>query len=170
MQFHPMRISWQLPGKSNWFSDRDFGELIFQQGLAHAGVIFFRLPGAPLQTKIEQLKGARFGPHPHWIAEPASLLELSSVSPHIHSPMISHYPGKVTTLYFAESDPTLPARLLLKKRKGINQPENEASIFPSPKTPPSINFNNSLSTSENHRFLRARPYSAKREWNGGESS
>ena len=36
-------------------SDRDFGELIFQQGLAHAGVIFFRLPGAPLQTKIEQL-------------------------------------------------------------------------------------------------------------------
>ena len=36
-------------------SDRDFGELIFQQGLTHAGVIFFRLPGAPLQTKIEQL-------------------------------------------------------------------------------------------------------------------
>jgi predicted nuclease of predicted toxin-antitoxin system len=36
-------------------SDRDFGGLIFQQGLAHAGVIFFRLPGAPLQTKIEQL-------------------------------------------------------------------------------------------------------------------
>ena len=36
-------------------SDRDFGELIFQQGLAHASVIFFRLPGASLQTKIEQL-------------------------------------------------------------------------------------------------------------------
>jgi predicted nuclease of predicted toxin-antitoxin system len=36
-------------------ADRDFGELIFQQGLAHAGVIFFRLPGAPLQTKINQL-------------------------------------------------------------------------------------------------------------------
>jgi predicted nuclease of predicted toxin-antitoxin system len=36
-------------------ADRDFGELIFQQGRAHAGVIFFRLPGAPLQTKIEQL-------------------------------------------------------------------------------------------------------------------
>jgi predicted nuclease of predicted toxin-antitoxin system len=36
-------------------TDRDFGELIFQQGLAHAGVIFFRLPGAKLQTKIEQL-------------------------------------------------------------------------------------------------------------------
>jgi predicted nuclease of predicted toxin-antitoxin system len=35
-------------------ADRDFGELIFQQGLAHAGVIFFRLPGAGLQTKIEQ--------------------------------------------------------------------------------------------------------------------
>ena len=26
-------------------ADRDFGELIFQQGLAHAGLIFFRLPG-----------------------------------------------------------------------------------------------------------------------------
>jgi predicted nuclease of predicted toxin-antitoxin system len=36
-------------------ADRDFGELIFQQGLAHSGVIFFRLPGAPLQSKIEQL-------------------------------------------------------------------------------------------------------------------
>ena len=33
----------------------NFGELIFQQGLAHAGVIFFRLPGASLQTKIEHL-------------------------------------------------------------------------------------------------------------------
>ncbi len=36
-------------------ADRDFGELIFQQGLAHAGIIFFRLPGAQLQTKIDQL-------------------------------------------------------------------------------------------------------------------
>ena len=36
-------------------ADRDFGELIFHQGLAHAGVIFFRLPGAPLQTKVEHL-------------------------------------------------------------------------------------------------------------------
>jgi len=36
-------------------ADRDFGELIFHQGLAHAGVIFFRLPGAKLQTKINQL-------------------------------------------------------------------------------------------------------------------
>ncbi len=36
-------------------ADRDFGELIFQQGRASAGVIFFRLPGATLQTKIEQL-------------------------------------------------------------------------------------------------------------------
>jgi predicted nuclease of predicted toxin-antitoxin system len=36
-------------------ADRDFGELIFHQGLAHAGVIFFRLPGAPLQTKLEHL-------------------------------------------------------------------------------------------------------------------
>src|SRR5918997_5393157 len=36
-------------------ADRDFGELIFQQGLTHAGVIFFRLPGASLPIKIEQL-------------------------------------------------------------------------------------------------------------------
>ena len=36
-------------------ADRDFGELIFQQALAHAGVMFFRLPGATLQTKIEHL-------------------------------------------------------------------------------------------------------------------
>jgi predicted nuclease of predicted toxin-antitoxin system len=36
-------------------ADRDFGELIFQQELAHAGVIFFRLPGASLQTKTEHL-------------------------------------------------------------------------------------------------------------------
>jgi predicted nuclease of predicted toxin-antitoxin system len=36
-------------------ADRDFGELIFQQGLAHAGLICFRLPGTSLQTKIEQL-------------------------------------------------------------------------------------------------------------------
>jgi predicted nuclease of predicted toxin-antitoxin system len=36
-------------------ADRDFGELIFQQGLAHAGIIYFRLPGAKLQTKIDQL-------------------------------------------------------------------------------------------------------------------
>src|SRR3954454_16594842 len=36
-------------------ADRDFGELIFHQGLTHAGIIFFRLPGAPLQIKIDQL-------------------------------------------------------------------------------------------------------------------
>jgi predicted nuclease of predicted toxin-antitoxin system len=36
-------------------ADRDFGELIFRQGAAHAGIIFFRLPGATLQTKIEKL-------------------------------------------------------------------------------------------------------------------
>ena len=36
-------------------ADRDFGELIFHQELTHAGVMFFRLPGAPLHTKIEQL-------------------------------------------------------------------------------------------------------------------
>ena len=36
-------------------ADRDFGELIFHQGVAHAGVIFFRLPGASLHAKTEQL-------------------------------------------------------------------------------------------------------------------
>lgn len=36
-------------------ADRDFGELIFQQRFTRAGVIFFRLPGATLQTKIDQL-------------------------------------------------------------------------------------------------------------------
>jgi predicted nuclease of predicted toxin-antitoxin system len=36
-------------------ADRDFGELIFHQERAHAGVIFFRLPGTSLQTKIDQL-------------------------------------------------------------------------------------------------------------------
>ena len=36
-------------------ADRDFGELIFHQALAHAGVMFFRLPGATLHTKIAQL-------------------------------------------------------------------------------------------------------------------
>jgi predicted nuclease of predicted toxin-antitoxin system len=36
-------------------ADRDFGELIYNQRLEHAGVLFFRLPGAQLQTKIEHL-------------------------------------------------------------------------------------------------------------------
>lgn len=36
-------------------ADRDFGELIFQKGLDHAGIIYFRLPGAQLQAKINQL-------------------------------------------------------------------------------------------------------------------
>jgi predicted nuclease of predicted toxin-antitoxin system len=39
-------------------ADRDFGELIFNQGLTHAGVLFFRLPGSGLQTKIEHLDKA----------------------------------------------------------------------------------------------------------------
>ena len=36
-------------------ADRDFGVLIFHQRLVHAGVIFFRLPAAQLQVKIEHL-------------------------------------------------------------------------------------------------------------------
>ena len=39
-------------------ADRDFGELIFHQSFAHAGVLFFRLPGAQPQTKIEHLDQA----------------------------------------------------------------------------------------------------------------
>jgi predicted nuclease of predicted toxin-antitoxin system len=39
-------------------ADRDFGELIFHQNLSHAGVLFFRLPGASLHTKIKQLTTA----------------------------------------------------------------------------------------------------------------
>ncbi len=36
--------------------DRDFGELIFRRGLAHAGVIFLRLGDyAELSTKIERV-------------------------------------------------------------------------------------------------------------------
>jgi predicted nuclease of predicted toxin-antitoxin system len=48
----------EIARKERWVlivADRDFGELIFHQGLAHAGLIFFRLPGAKLQTKIDQL-------------------------------------------------------------------------------------------------------------------
>jgi predicted nuclease of predicted toxin-antitoxin system len=36
-------------------ADGDFGELIFNQQLTHKSVIFFRLPGASLQTKIDHL-------------------------------------------------------------------------------------------------------------------
>jgi predicted nuclease of predicted toxin-antitoxin system len=36
-------------------ADRDFGELIFHQERAHVGVIFFRLPGSSLHTKLDQL-------------------------------------------------------------------------------------------------------------------
>jgi predicted nuclease of predicted toxin-antitoxin system len=36
-------------------ADRDFGELIFHQRHVHSGVIFFRLPGAQLQPKIDKL-------------------------------------------------------------------------------------------------------------------
>src|SRR4051794_23423246 len=39
-------------------SDGDFGELIFHQRLKHAGVLFFRLPGSPLQFKIDRLNEA----------------------------------------------------------------------------------------------------------------
>ena len=54
----PMKTSLKSPGKERRIlivADRDFGELIFQRELAHAGVTFFRLPGAKLQTKIDQL-------------------------------------------------------------------------------------------------------------------
>jgi predicted nuclease of predicted toxin-antitoxin system len=35
-------------------SDQDFGELVFQQGHGHAGVILFRLPGASLAEKARR--------------------------------------------------------------------------------------------------------------------
>jgi hypothetical protein len=39
-------------------ADREFRQLILHGGIAHAGVLFFRLPGARLQTKIEHLNQA----------------------------------------------------------------------------------------------------------------
>jgi hypothetical protein len=36
-------------------ADRDFGELIFFNRLPHAGVLYYRLPGAPLATKLTRL-------------------------------------------------------------------------------------------------------------------
>ncbi len=58
LQVFPMRRSWRSPGKSNgcWWSPTVISAtLIFPQGFAHAGILFFRLPGATLQTKIEHL-------------------------------------------------------------------------------------------------------------------
>ncbi len=38
-------------------NDRDFGELVFREGLAHAGVIYFRLAlESPAAAKIEWLR------------------------------------------------------------------------------------------------------------------
>jgi predicted nuclease of predicted toxin-antitoxin system len=36
-------------------NDRDFGELVFERGQPHAGVIYFRLGKVPLATMIERL-------------------------------------------------------------------------------------------------------------------
>jgi predicted nuclease of predicted toxin-antitoxin system len=36
-------------------SDKDFGELVFRQGLVHAGVILLRLAGLPTRRKVEIL-------------------------------------------------------------------------------------------------------------------
>jgi predicted nuclease of predicted toxin-antitoxin system len=36
-------------------NDSDFGQLIFQQGFVHQGVIFFRLTPVDVQTKIARL-------------------------------------------------------------------------------------------------------------------
>jgi predicted nuclease of predicted toxin-antitoxin system len=37
-------------------NDRDFGDLIVREGLPHRGVIYFRLPVATLQLKVERLE------------------------------------------------------------------------------------------------------------------
>jgi predicted nuclease of predicted toxin-antitoxin system len=42
-------------------ADSDFGELIFNRGLSHAGVLFFRLPGIELETKIAHMDKALEG-------------------------------------------------------------------------------------------------------------
>src|SRR2546421_1037738 len=36
-------------------NDKDFGELIFRQQLPHCGILFFRLKGASIQTKLRRL-------------------------------------------------------------------------------------------------------------------
>ncbi len=36
-------------------TDLDFGEMVARRALPHAGLILLRLPGAPLQTKIDRL-------------------------------------------------------------------------------------------------------------------
>ncbi|MBI2909705.1 MAG: DUF5615 family PIN-like protein [Chloroflexi bacterium] len=38
--------------------DRDFGELIFRRRLAHAGVLYLRLPPMELETKIARVAAA----------------------------------------------------------------------------------------------------------------
>ena len=56
----PTRMSWLLQRSEKRIlvvADRDFGELIFHQGLAHAGVLFFRIQRRRLlEAKLEQLK------------------------------------------------------------------------------------------------------------------
>ena len=37
-------------------NDKDFGELIWRRRLPHTGVIFFRMPAATAEQKIERLK------------------------------------------------------------------------------------------------------------------
>lgn len=48
--------------------DRDFGELIFQQGERHAGIIYFRLGVAVLSERIDRLN--------HVLAEHSHQLDL----------------------------------------------------------------------------------------------
>jgi predicted nuclease of predicted toxin-antitoxin system len=48
--------------------DRDYGELVFQDGMPHAGVIFFRLGTTKIQVRIARLD--------HVLAEHADQLNL----------------------------------------------------------------------------------------------
>ena len=46
----------QREGRILITNDRDFGELIWRRQIPHSGVIFFRMPAATAEEKIERLR------------------------------------------------------------------------------------------------------------------